>query len=129
MAQLPVGRNAAGSDQALSVWVMVAEPSDSVCRSVGQRIADGAFDRRCEVSHIAGVERTSFAGKQPHGRLQSGKREIAALPAFERARQREAVGVAHACSPLDRRSAGIAEADQLGRLVKRLSGGVVERCA
>src|SRR5207237_7573876 len=55
--------------------------------------------------------------------------EIAALPAFERARQSKAVGVARARCPFDCRPAGIAQTDQLSRLVKRLSGGVVERRA
>src|SRR5262245_12710961 len=109
--------------------MMMAKPGDSVCRSVCQHIADGALDRCCEVSHIARAERAALVGEQTHSRLQSGEREIAAPPALERARQGEAVGVARACGPLDRRSAGIVEPDQLGCLVKRLSGGVVERRA
>src|SRR6266436_7215814 len=42
MAQLPVGRDAAGGHQAFSIWVMVAEPGNSVCRAIDQRLADGA---------------------------------------------------------------------------------------
>ena len=125
MAQPPVGRNAAGGDQALSVCVMVAKPGDSIGCSVGQRVADGEFDRCCEVGHIASIERAPLAGEQTHGRLQSGEREIAASPAFERARQSKAVRVTPTCDPLDRRSARIAEPDQLGRLVKCFSSGVV----
>src|SRR5438132_11758867 len=100
MTQPPVGCNAAGGDQAFSIWMMVAEPGDSVCRAIDQRLADGAFDRCCEIGHIASVKRASFAGEQTDGRLQSGEREIAARPAFERARQGEAVRVAQAGSPL-----------------------------
>jgi hypothetical protein len=43
-AQTLVGSNAAGGDQAFSVWVIVTEPSDCVCRSIGQRVADSVFD-------------------------------------------------------------------------------------
>ena len=61
--------------------------------------------------------------------LQAGEGEVERVALQQGTRQRIRVGIAELGEPGQRRSARIADAEQLGRLVERLAGGVVDRVA
>ena len=61
-----------------------------------------------------------------HGALQAGEGEMRLGRAEQRPRQRHGGGIARPRRALDRGAAGKAEAEQLGGLVERLAGGVVD---
>ena len=64
-----------------------------------------------------------------HGSLQAGKGKIERVAPQQRPRQLVSLGIAELGKARQRRPAGIAEAEQLGRLVERLAGGIVDRVA
>src|SRR3546814_11884769 len=88
------------------------------------RISDWSSDV-CSSDLFAGCIATAFQCEAHRG-LQPGETEIAAGLAPQRPRQVEARGIAALCQPLDRRAAGIAQAEQLGGLVEGLTGGIVD---
>jgi hypothetical protein len=64
-----------------------------------------------------------------HRGLQAGKGKVQVAAVQQRARQREGRGVAKLGQPRQRRPAGVAQAQQLGRLVEGFAGGVVDGLA
>src|SRR6516162_9905757 len=126
-SQLTIGCDAARCNQALPLRVTANEPGDGVCRPIGQRIADGAFDGGGEIGPITWIEAPKFGGDLTHRGFQSGEREITTGSALQRTRQDETGAITFVSGSLDRRPARIAEPHQLCRLVESLSGCIVER--
>ena len=131
-AQRRVGGDAAGDDQRLRrLRVYVTEGVEGVAAPVGQHIADGRLKRRREIGDVARVERT---GRQSvdgmaQGGLEAGERKIATRPPAHRPWQVEARAVATGSGGFECRAAGIAEFEQLGRLVEGFADGVVDGAA
>jgi len=109
--------------------MVTAKPVDGIRRSIDQRIADRELDRGGKIGHIPRTEATADRDPPAYCRLESREGEVAAGPTLEWPGQNKAVGVALASGSFNRWTAGIAEPDQLCRLVERLSGRVVERAA
>src|SRR5215469_1301478 len=125
--QSNVGRDATRRDQSLPPRVMAPEPDDRVRGAIHQRIADRRLDRGCEIGLRGRIEPVALCGDALHSRLQSGERKIATSSASQRPWQVKARRISFLRRPLDRRSAGITETDQLRGLVESFSGRVVER--
>src|SRR5262249_15782469 len=82
-----------------------------------------------EIGDILVTERRDFFSFQPQRGLEAREREISILAPVHRAGKRKSRCVAAESLPLNLRSAGIAEAQQLCRLVKRLTNGIILRGA
>ncbi len=105
------------------------------------RLAEGAHRNAGAVNHhinhrrlkacrqildIGGGQWRDALGLKPHRCFQAGKRKIRLGAAHHRARQRKALRIARRRGALDHRPTGVAEAEQLGDLVKSLACRVID---
>ena len=121
-AQQCVRRDAAGDDQRAARGPARTEEPGGARGAVEQRVGDGGLERRGEVGRILRRQAPLGIGERAHRlaqrRLEAGERKVAAGPALHRPRQGKAHGIAARGGALDRGTAGIAEAQQLGALVE-----------
>ena len=108
---------------------MRAEPAQRLGGTIDQRVADRQFDRGGEIGDGLGISRLRSSDALADRGFEAGEREVTAVAALSGSRQGEAARVALFCRRLDRRAAGLGQAQELGTLVERLAGGVVERRA
>jgi hypothetical protein len=124
LAQCRVGADAAGDDQPLQ-----AGPLERGDRLAHEDVDDRLLCRRRQVRARLIARRVEPGGMVAHGGFQAGEREVERLPVEQGSGQRVGVRVAEFGEPRQRRASGIAEAEQLGRLVERLAGGVIDGVA
>ena len=93
---------------------------------VGHHIGGGGLEGGAEIGNVLRAERGGGFGLEADRRLEAGEGEVGFLAADERPGQMEAVGMAAQGLPLDGRAPGIAELQQLGRLVEGFAEGVVD---
>ena len=123
LAQRAVGADAAGDDQPPQARWLAARASTW---RPARRRSPPASTRPGRARCAARRRRRRACGLRQHRGLQPRKREIEVAAVQQRARQREGGGVAELGQRGQRRAARIAQAEQLGGLVERLAGRVVD---
>jgi hypothetical protein len=124
LAQRDIGADAAGDDKAIA-----ASGFERGHRLARQHVDDRRLRRGGKVRARLLAGRVEARCVRAHGGLQSGEGEVERVPLQQRPGQRIGVRVAELGEPRQRRPTGIAEAEQLGRLVERLAGGIVDGVA
>ena len=105
---------------------MFGEHGHGLAAALGQHLGDGGLEAGGDVGAVLVGKLAQVAHHQAHGVFQPGKRKITAWPALHRPRQGEPGGIAPGRPAFHRRSAGIAQRQQLGHLVEGFAGGVVD---
>src|SRR6185437_7367153 len=92
---------------------------------------DDGFLQACrKIGLIGGGQSTAvFLDREAQRRFEAGERKVATFAPDHRPRQRRMFRLARSGGALDRRTAGIAEAQQLRALVESLARRVVDRRA
>ena len=123
-AQRRIRTDAAGDDEAVAPGR--GERSHGLAR---EDVDDRRLRRRREIGACLLAGRIEARRVRSHGRLQASERKVERVSLREGPGQRVRLGIAELGESRQCRSAGVAEAEQLGRLVERLAGGVVDGVA
>lgn len=121
-----VGGDTAGHHQRRRDAVRHLEAGKGDADPVGHHIGGGGLEGGAEIGNVLRAERGGGFGLEADRRLETGEGEVGFLAADERPGQMEAVGMAAQGLPLDGGAPGIAELQQLGRLVEGFAEGVVD---
>ena len=132
-----VGGDPPGRDERAASWIAGTESGQRMPGAVGEHVGDSGLEARGEIGRGPALEAAIFPPRVgterldglPDRGLEAREGEVAAGPAEERPRQPVLLRVAFAREALDRRSAGIAEAQELRAFVEGLADRVVERGA
>ena len=100
----------------------VHRPADAVDHDVGH----GRFEGGAQVGYVLTGQRQRRFGPLPHGRLETGEREMRLRAPDHGARQGKTLTLAATRRVLDLRPARIAETEQLRRFVESFADGVVD---
>jgi hypothetical protein len=128
-ADRPVGGDPTGGDEGGRPPGDVRETAQGDAGPVDHHVDHRRLEAGAEVGHIALGQRRDPLGLDPQGGLEAGEGEIRRPPPEHRPGEGEALGVAGLRHALDLGSAGIAEPQELGRLVEGLADGVVDGAA
>ena len=126
-AQALIGGNAAGNDERLLRVVpeRIGIKLHGAPRAVADDIGRCLLEARAKIGDVLIAERRPLHRLVPERGLQSREREMRLRPPVHRARQSDGCAAALG-GLLDRRTAGIVEAEQLRRLVESLAKRIVQ---
>ena len=126
LADRLVGGDAAGGDQRVRLAVMLAEHLHAGAQPVADDFDHALLERGAEIAHVLFAQRRDPFRLEPQRGLEPRERKVGVRRAQHGPRQREARGIARQRLALDLRAAGIAEPQELRRLVEGLADGVVD---
>ena len=129
LANRLVGGDAAGANERRRRADLVAKHLHPGAQPIHHHLAHRLLKRGAKVGDVGVAQRRDFLRFKAQRGFQPRQREVRVRPPNHGTRQRKPFGVALRGLLLDQRSAGIAEAEELGGLVEGFADGVVERAA